>query len=309
MATIVAIEGGGTKTRGWLATGGPADPKVLAERIGGSSNYHSIGATALGAVLKDVLAPLLSSHPVEAVALGMAGIETPADRQVLKSALAEAGCNLPSVIVNDAQAALHGATRGQGGILVISGTGSIALGSDGRGNEARAGGWGYHVGDEGSGYALGRALLRHATWVLDRRSKRTQIFEALLRHLKLKEPAELVTWIREHCGRPSEVARLSPLVTAAAAAGDETGARMVERAAFDLARMVRAVRRQLHLKRNLNIVLYGGLLVNDAHFCRVTEDLMATYLREARILVGHPDDGLKGCVLLGLKKLEEERPR
>ena len=46
------------------------------------------------------------------------------------------------------------------GVVIIAGTGSIAYGHNGQGQAARAGGWGYVLGDEGSGYWIGRHALR-----------------------------------------------------------------------------------------------------------------------------------------------------
>ena len=64
-------------------------------------------------------------------------------------------------IVHDTQLILAAADV-QDGIALISGTGSVAWGRTPDGRTARAGGWGYLLGDEGSGYWVGRQAVRHA---------------------------------------------------------------------------------------------------------------------------------------------------
>ena len=58
-------------------------------------------------------------------------------------------------VVSDAETALYGAHGGGPGVIVIAGTGSIALGRNAAGREARAGGWGWLVDDAGSAFAIG----------------------------------------------------------------------------------------------------------------------------------------------------------
>ena len=73
------------------------------------------------------------------------------------------------LVVNDALVALEAGAPGQPGVVIISGTGSIAYGRNAAGEAARAGGWGYVLGDEGSGYWIGRAALRAVLRAADER--------------------------------------------------------------------------------------------------------------------------------------------
>ena len=91
---------------------------------------------------------------VAALVVASRGLWTPGERQALAHRLR--GLARRVHVVSDAQAALLGALGRQPGMLILSGTGSIVVGWDARGRWARAGGLGPFVGDEGSGFWLGR---------------------------------------------------------------------------------------------------------------------------------------------------------
>src|SRR5207237_1641869 len=95
---------------------------------------------------------------VAALVVASRGLWTPADRLIL--ALALRGLAARVHVISDAQAALLGALGKRPGVLLLSGTGSIVVGRNARGRWARAGGLGPILGDEGSGFWLGREWLR-----------------------------------------------------------------------------------------------------------------------------------------------------
>lgn len=95
--------------------------------------------------------------------LGMAGVDRPDDKKIVQDWIAEFfGRSLPVDITNDGVVALASGTGGhKHGIVVISGTGCIALGfyQGAGGEQKRASGWGPLLGDEGSGFAIGQNAL------------------------------------------------------------------------------------------------------------------------------------------------------
>src|SRR5262245_64337298 len=91
-----------------------------------------------------------------AVCLGVAGVDREADRRVITDIMRRLGFKSRTLIVNDALIALVAGAGDSQGIVLISGTGSIAYGVSARAVAARAGGWGHVLGDEGSGYWIGR---------------------------------------------------------------------------------------------------------------------------------------------------------
>lgn len=99
-----------------------------------------------------------SRRRVAALVVASRGLWTPAERRILARALRGFAARVH--VISDAQAALLGALGGEPGVLVLSGTGSIVVGRNARGRWARAGGLGPVLGDEGSGFWLGREWLR-----------------------------------------------------------------------------------------------------------------------------------------------------
>src|SRR5436309_12127417 len=95
---------------------------------------------------------------VTALVVAARGVWLPRERRVLRRRLA--GLARRVDVIADVEAAWHATLGAERGVLVLSGTGSIALGRDARGRWARAGGLGPLLGDEGSAFWIGREWLR-----------------------------------------------------------------------------------------------------------------------------------------------------
>jgi N-acetylglucosamine kinase-like BadF-type ATPase len=188
------------------------------------------------------------------------------------------------------------------GVAVIAGTGSMAFGRAPDGRTARAGGWGYLLGDEGSGYALALAALRAVARMADQRGPTTYLADMLLSHLALKQPQELIGAVyRGGLDRPA-VAVLAPVVLEAAEAGDEVADAIVQKGAEQLALAVAAVARQLELTSPLPVALAGGLLVAAPGYRRrLTQALAKSLIHpEPVMLIQEPAEG---AVRLALAKV------
>src|SRR2546426_12051867 len=103
------------------------------------------------------------------------------------------------------------------GVVVIAGTGSIAYGRNAAGQTARAGGWGFAISDEGSGYWIGRAAVASAMRSLDEEGK-SPLLDTILKTWKLESLDELV--VTANATPPPNFAALLPAGLAAANAGD-----------------------------------------------------------------------------------------
>ena len=174
---IIGIDGGGTKTTGILAT---ATGQPLAQVQSGPANYHVVGEAKTQAVLEGIVAELYEKGdipPTSAVrfCLGMAGLGRPADREVIGRICDELGIRQNRILTHDAHIALVGGTEKQEGVIVISGTGAIVYGINTDGREARASGWGYLLGDEGSGYDIAIKGLQAVVRAADGRGESNRI--------------------------------------------------------------------------------------------------------------------------------------
>jgi len=162
--------------------------RALSRGIGGPSNPLTAGFDEAAEAITAAVEAAAEEAGVEAFSaacLGIAGTDRPSGRDALMGML-----EIPSGrvrIVTDAVAALAGATGGGPGVIVISGTGSIAYGVDSEGGTARAGGWGWMVDDEGSGYDIGRKAMAAALRAHDGRGEPTTLADKVKSVLGLRD--------------------------------------------------------------------------------------------------------------------------
>jgi len=160
-------------------------------------------------------------------------------------------------VTHDAEIALSGATNFEPGIIVISGTGSIAFGRDVEMRTARAGGWGYIFGDEGGAFDIVRQALRASLRFEEGWGSSTALRGMLLNATGAQSADELLH--RWYAGVPrAKIAALAPLVTEAANQGDGKAVRILDDAAAHLARFADAVHKMLFQHGEAVPVAYSG---------------------------------------------------
>ena len=142
-----------------------------------------------------------------------------------------------------------GALVGEPGVIVIAGTGSVAYGVAPDGRTARAGGWAYLMGDEGSAYDIGRQALAAAARVEDGRGPASCLLEDILTHFHRLSLWEVRSLVYSAQFERAEVAALAPLVSRAADLGDSVAVAILDRAGKDLAELAVAILRRLDMDR------------------------------------------------------------
>lgn len=258
MNLILGVDGGQSSTAALLATG---EGRVLGVGAGGPANHiHEPGGVqrmenSLGTAVRSAFASAgLEPGRIASACFGMTG------GMDLVPALAPRFLETDRlVVVHDTVTALAGASRGQPGLLIISGTGAIAYGRTMDGREARADGAGYLLGDEGSGYWIGLQALRAYARALDGRGPATQLSALVPEALGQPDFAGVHRAIySQTLGRP-DIAALAAVVSRAAAAGDAVAEAIVAEAGAHLAVTARAVFGQLP---DLPPIIYpaGGVL-------------------------------------------------
>lgn len=270
---VVGIDAGGTRIRAALA--GARGAGLLGEGSGGPGNALSVGRAELTAHLAAALAqavPVEARGAVCAVYGGFAGASAGLGPErgyglavsCLRAALAGAGMAPDAVGVGgDTEIALASAPGAPAdGLVLIAGTGAVAARVRGGRRIAVADGHGWLLGDDGSGFWLGRQAVRAALAALDGRGPGTALLDAVLAHYGLppegaapQDVAEGVV-VAAYARPPVELALLSPAVATAAGEGDAVARGLLDGAAELLARAVRALRP----REGEPLVLSGGLL-------------------------------------------------
>jgi N-acetylglucosamine kinase-like BadF-type ATPase len=255
---VLGIDAGGTKTVCQLVDD---ETHVHAEARGPGANLQSSGELEVEKVLHAVIEQALvgSGARPAAICLGMAGVDRTRDADIVRGILMRIGHRAQPYVVNDALIALEAGVPAAEGVVVVAGTGSIAYGRDARGRAARAGGWGYVLGDEGSGYWLGRQALRAVVRSADGRGRATSLTPRVLAHYGVNRPQDLV-WEVYHGGlKTTAIAALASVVGEAATDGDPLATHIIDAGAVELAGAAASVARRLALDR-CPIVLAGGIL-------------------------------------------------
>ncbi len=225
MNSMLAIDGGGTSCRAAIA--GP-DGAILGRAEAGPANISTDPDGAIRNIIAAAESALseagradepLSSFPAF---LGLAGANLDFDEQRFTTRLPFSQCR----IEDDAGIALQGALGDSDGAVAVLGTGSVYFG---RRHEtiSRAGGWGFAVGDLGSGARIGRAVFEETLLAYDNVRPETPLTRRLLQDFS-DDPAELAEFAQK--AKPAGFARFAPQVFEFAGRGDEVGRAIVDRA-------------------------------------------------------------------------------
>ncbi len=229
---------------------------------------------ALATRLAELARPLLSRAGVvraDAFVVGAAGAGREAERSELERALDRQRLAWKVLITTDAELARSAAFAGGPGVLLIAGTGSIAVGVAPDGSITRAGGLGWRMGDQGSGYWLGARGLEAVGAMHDRIGPVTHLTESLCAATRVAGIAGLVRWSTS--ASIAEVAALAPAVIESARRGDQAAGAIVEEAADLLARLAVAAG-----GKTVPVALSGGLLAPGRPLReRVARELQARY--------------------------------
>ena len=259
MFHVLGIDAGGTKTVCLLAD---AEGNVIAEARRGGANLQAVGELEVEKVLHDVMEEAIGNRDIvpAAICLGIAGVDRPADAAVVRGIMKRIGYKARVLVVNDALVALEAGAPGQPGIVIISGTGSISYGRNANGQAARSGGWGYVLGDEGSGYWIGRAALRAVLREADQRGPATLLTPLLLKHFGVNEPQGLIHEVYHSNLKPAAIGALARSVQAAFSEGDSVAIGILRGAADQLESAALSVARRLNLiGEAFTFILAGGI--------------------------------------------------
>ncbi|MEZ5138838.1 MAG: BadF/BadG/BcrA/BcrD ATPase family protein [Acidimicrobiales bacterium] len=242
VSTVVVVDGGGTGSRATVAT---AAGEVLGYAEGGPTNSRSAGdevaAENTRAVIAGALAAAARPLSVTAVLVSSASVDTAAHAAVLARGVRQVVPQGATVsVVADTIGCWAATARLEPAVAVIAGTGSAVLAGALDQGSKRYGGWDYVLGDEGSGYALGREALRQVLLVAEGSSSAEVLADACRDRLGIDETDELFDRIYKPEVDKSHIAALATDVLRLAAQGEPHASRIVEDQATQLASTVAA---------------------------------------------------------------------
>lgn len=289
---IVGVDAGGTTSRA-LARHLVSGETRTAEAAGANWTVHG-PEECRGRLAEVVRSALPTGEEPDSLALCLAGFYPPDHAEEASTWAASEWRKSRVRVEPDYSAAWAGAFGGKPGIIVISGTGSIAYGRNAAGDEARAGGWGPLFGDEGSAYWIGRQTLSLLAHDDDQGRPQTRLFERL--HAAYPQlGADRRTWLRgvyrEGWGRV-EIAALAAHLEEHQQQS-KRASQILQLAGKELASLVRTV----HLRLGsppLPVALLGGV---GERFSAVRTSFAASMPPEVEVIAAESGP-LEGALLL-----------
>ena len=290
---LVGADVGGSKT----AVGVSDGETILSRADGGGAAVRPGRALASASVIAEVVRQALAGAgrlTADVLYIGAAGAGREPERDELRKALRAENLAPKVMVATDIEIALAAAFDDSPGIVVSAGTGSVAVGRDRSGRQHRIGGYGWQMGDEGSGYAIGRAALGAVSRAVDGRSPRTALSDRVLAASHSENFDALIRWAAG--ASPAEVAALAPHVLDVAAHGDPLAQGIADYAARELTQLAICLLPVMEGEPPVGVAVTGGLLSSDGPLRRS----VLARLREEPALtpVEAPVDAVAGALRL-----------
>jgi glucosamine kinase len=290
---LIGADVGGSKTAVAVSEGGP----ILGRVEGPGAAVRPGRALASAGIIAEVVRRALSSVRRlngDVLVVGAAGAGRDPERDELRKALRAENLATTVVVTTDIEIALLAAFAEGPGMVVSAGTGSIAVGRDRNGQRHRIGGYGWQMGDEGSGYAIGRAALGAVSRANDGRSPRTALTEQVLATARCENFDALVRWAAG--ASPAEIAALAPAVLTVAAQGDPLAQGIADYAARELSQLAICLLPVMDVEPPVGVALTGRLLSDDQPLRR---SVLAKLTEQASLKpIETPVDAVAGALRL-----------
>ena len=303
---VCGIDGGGTKTVAYAAT---MDGEVVARTVETASNYHVVGVEEFKRVILSILMKLTEESNkkianLQAIMLGLAGVDRSEDARIVTEALREIGINCRIILEHDAAIALAAGAGKMHGIVLIAGTGSIAYGVNASGQSARAGGFGHLIGDEGSGYDIAIKAIRAALLAEEKRGAPTMLMSYMLRDAGLSSRDELVGFVYRQGESKAALAQLAQAVVKCADAGDIVARALIDQAGSDLANLAQSVHaRNFAGERLIKIIACGSIITKIPRI----QEVVSSAIQEWGELIILEGDAALGAINIAIDTINSKR--
>lgn len=261
---LIGVDGGGTHSR--LAA---CDEKgnIVAHAECGGINYNAVGMYAAREALASGVDSILDAAGADwydYLAVGMSALDGEATESELLQFCGDSFESSRTYLHSDAHMTLLGATAGGAGIVLISGTGAMGAAIDEAGREYAAGGWGYLLNDEGSGFDIGSRAVRAAIRASEG-GEQTLLLDMVTEWFGVEKLRDIIPVIYSEGFKPSQLASAARLADMAAENGDGVALKILDEAAESMAFVANSL---LSRTGDLPIYTYGGVFEHSATYNR-----------------------------------------
>ncbi|MHC1750844.1 MAG: N-acetylglucosamine kinase [Cellulosilyticaceae bacterium] len=307
MKYVVGIDGGGTKTQLWMSD---MRGNILEKVQAGPSNLLSCGYDITKVSIEEVLkVGILNRGYVledcQVLCIGVAGGAREMTKHQITEIIRRFGYEGKLIVTHDAETALVAGCKGSAGILLIAGTGAICYARAKNGVTHRVSGWGHLMGDEGSAYSIGSAILKAVMHAYDGRGSATQLTALVLEKMKVASPEEIVTQTYGCQDVKSEIASYAVLLEKAIDKKDAVAQKIADDTVDALVQNIVAMAQKIDCKdEQIKLFLAGSVLTkNDGIKKAFIQQVQKRYPNI--VVEATPPEAVYGAIILGLSSLKK----
>ena len=311
MRYVLGIDSGGTNYR---VMASDLQGTRLGYYVGQPANLHYLGEEELSRRIGENIDQCLAQfggtrEEAACLVCGTTGIDSEEDGKKNRKAYESLqGFSCPMNIINDAELAHYTVTGGKG-ILIISGTGSIAFGVNRQGKRERAGGWPLAIlGDQGSGTWVTKMAMRHFGRYLDHAVEKGPLICLIEDAYGYYTRDDLIQAAMRGAQNPAGLPQLGSLVNQAAAQGDADAYDILEGAAKELFHIIEDIVYALKLEEtepDFSVGIWGSNLVKSEIVQHCFTQLIVSRYPQAKIVIPQRE-AIDGAISMALELVKDQ---
>lgn len=282
----LGIDGGGSKTTAVVFN---EKGEFICKACGESINYYSVGMENARKAMADIIASL-SHKSFDYAVIGMSALNERASAEETDQ-FCKGIINSKKIIMDsDLYVALEAMDESGECAVVISGTGSMAIRRNADGDISHAGGWGYILGDEGSGYSIGLSGIKAAIKASEGCTEKTALTDECLRYFSIDNIYDLIDLYYDKTVSRKTTAAFAEIVISLAENGDRIAELIVRHEAKLLSETVSAL--LTDAKNDIPIGLWGGIFQHNKYFSNIfTDNLFKNNFNNVKLINFTPEVG------------------
>lgn len=303
----IGIDGGGTKTTFTMID---SNGYKIAQYTTGTTHYEQVGFDGVERVLSEGLNKIIElsnidRDEIKSAFLGLPGYgEVKSVQLKIDNIVEKVFEGIKTKVGNDVEVGLCGSLAGREGINIVSGTGSIALGKDAKGNFRRCGGWGDYIGDEGSAHWIGKKTLEVFSKEADNRLEKGLIYKNIREKLNIEDDFEVIDYALNEIKKDrTKIASLSTICFESAKLNDKNAIKIFEDASYELSLLVRMIIKELDFGDEVLVSYSGGVFKSGELILNPLRNNLKDYNVKLIEPILGPD---MGACLLAYKLYNEE---
>lgn len=306
MKYLLSIDGGGTKTVGVLSND---KGEIIKFEITGSCSREVVGEEGEKEIISSLVKKILKDGCIEKVnyaVFGLTGVDLPEDVVRVENFIKNLQIAENILVDNDSLIAWAASTLGEPGVVVSAGTGTIAFGINKKGERIRSSGWGWLVGDEGSGFDIGRKGIISAIKYLDGRGEETILLDLIPQELQLPSIIDVVLKIYHPSFPKAKIAEIAPVVVKASKMGDKVAQEILYGSGKELAEACNAVIKRLNMQDEKFVVGCAGRIFKADEIILQSFKEEVEKLAKSSSIIYPRYESVIGGIILGMKNLKIE---